>query len=202
MKCDDTYRHPGRDKFLKICEYKFWNKFKASIMYIKDPDLKLRLQRCVDATPDPFSAEIWYHDSCRKTYLRPIYEAGDTTGERNLQNVSEKDIEQNFIKYVNDTIIDDEEPRTLKRLCKDYKDILENFGFFRDIKSDRMKDLLMYQFGESIGFHSRIQRNQSEIVYSRDKGKTYYEAILNGSEITDAELFPIAANRLHESIKN
>ena len=67
-------RHPDRDKFYKICEDKFWIKSKASVMYVKDPELKLRLQTCIDATSDPFSTEIWYHESCRKKYIKPIYE--------------------------------------------------------------------------------------------------------------------------------
>ena len=58
MKGNDM-RHPDRDKFYKICEDKFWIKFKASVMYVQDAELKLRLQRCIDATSDPFSTEIW-----------------------------------------------------------------------------------------------------------------------------------------------
>ena len=76
-----------------------------------------------------------------------------------------------------------------------------NFGFFKTIKSDRMKDLLISHFSEKIGFHPQIQRNKSDIVYSTEKGKTYFEAIINGSEITDAEFFLIAANRMLEGIK-
>ena len=180
--------------FFKINEDKFWRKFKASVLYVEDPDVKLRLQTCVDSTPNPFSTEIWYHGSCRK-------EAQSKSNERNLQNVTEKDVEQNFMNYVSDTIVADEEPKTLKSLCNDFKVRLENFGFFRNIKSDRLKELLIHNFGGRIGFHSRVQRNQSDIVYSRNKGKTYFEAILNGSEVTDAELFHIAANRLRESLK-
>ena len=112
-------KHPKRDKFYKICEDRFWEKFKASVMYVQDPELKLRLQTCVNSISDPFSTEIWYHDSCRKECLRPIFST-DETSERNLQDVTEKDVEQNFINYVNETIVNDEEPRTLKNLCKDY----------------------------------------------------------------------------------
>ena len=44
MKEDDSSKHPKRDKFYKICEGKFWKKFKASVMYVQDPELKLSLQ--------------------------------------------------------------------------------------------------------------------------------------------------------------
>ena len=52
--------------------------------------------------------------------------------------MTEKDVEQNFINYVNETIVNDEEPRTLKNPCKDYSNMLENFGLYETVKSDRI----------------------------------------------------------------
>ena len=89
--------------------------------------------------PFPIHSPQKHDDSCRKKYLRPIYGI-DETSERNLQNVTEKDVEQKFINYVNETIVSDEEPRTLKNLCKDYSNMLENFGLYKTMKSDRIKD--------------------------------------------------------------
>ena len=40
MKGDDSLKHPKRDKFYKIYEDKFWKKFKASIVYVKDSRAK------------------------------------------------------------------------------------------------------------------------------------------------------------------
>ena len=54
--------NPDREKFYQILELKAWTKFKASIMYVNEPELKLRLQTFVDSTPDPFATEVWYHD--------------------------------------------------------------------------------------------------------------------------------------------
>ena len=169
-------------------------------MYVQDPELKLRLQTCVNSISDPFSTEIWYHDSCRKECLRPIFST-DETSERNLQNVTEKDVEQNLINYVNETIVNDEEPRTLKNLCKDYSNMLENFGLYKTVKSDHIKDLLILHFGDAIGFRTRHERNKSAIVYSRRTGQTYYEAVLNGSEVTNEYILSIACNRLRINIK-
>ena len=132
-------------------------------MYVQDAELKLRLQGCIDATSDPFSTEIWYHESCRKKYIKPIYEPVHTTSERNLQTVAEKDVEQNFINFVNEMVLNEEEPKSLKSLCKEYAEMLENFGFFKCVKSDRIKDLLINNFGEKIGFHSRIQSVQCTV---------------------------------------
>ena len=147
MKGDDSSKHPKRDKLYKIREdfYKFWKKFKASVMYVQDPELKRRLQTCVNSISDPFSTEIWCHDYCRKKYLQPIYST-DETSERNLQNMTEKNVEQNFINYVNETIFNNEELRALKNLCKSYSNMLENFGFYKTVKSDRIKDLLIRHF--------------------------------------------------------
>ena len=121
MKSGDTARHPGHGKFFKICEQKLWLTFKASVMYITDVQLKTRIQTFIEATTDPFLTEVWYHDSCRKMYIKPVYNTLYTSAEReDLQNVSEKEIKQNFINYISQTILDDEEPKTLKCLCKEY----------------------------------------------------------------------------------
>ena len=84
-------------------------------------------------------------------------------------------MEQNFISYVNETIVNDEELRTLKNLCKDYSNsnMLENFALYKDVKSDGIKDLLILHLGNAIGFHTRHARNKSEIVYSRRTDQTY-----------------------------
>ena len=58
MKRDDSPKYPEWDKFYKIFEDKFWKKFKASVMYVQDPELKLRLQTCVNSTSNPFSTKI------------------------------------------------------------------------------------------------------------------------------------------------
>ena len=67
-------------------------------MYVQDPQLKFKLQTYVNSISYPFPREIWYHDSCPKKHLLPIYST-DETSEGKLQNASEKDMEQNFINY-------------------------------------------------------------------------------------------------------
>ena len=146
------------------------------------------MQKFIAATSDPFFAEVWYHDSCRKKYLKPIYDAQYKADEGNLRNINEKDIEQNFINYVNDTIIEDKEPKDFEKSLQGISRYVGEFCFFRTIKCDCMKELLRKKFSEDIGFHSQIRKNKSEIVYSRKKGNTYYEAILNGSEISDQRI--------------
>ena len=118
-----------------------------------------------------------------------------------VKDVTAKDVEQSFINHVNETIANDEEPRTLKNLCKDYSNMLENFGLYKTVKSDLIKDLLILHFGDTIGFHTRHQRNKRAFVYSRRTGQTYYEAVLNGLEVADVDILFIACNRLRINIK-
>ena len=82
-------------------------------MYVQDPDLKLRLQTCVNSLSDSFSTEIYIMILVKKKYLWHIYST-DETIKWNLQNVTEKYVEQNFISYVNETIVNDKEPRALQ----------------------------------------------------------------------------------------
>ena len=51
----------------RFCEDKFWKKFKASAMYVQDPDLKLRLQTCVNSLSDSFSTETYIMILVKKT---------------------------------------------------------------------------------------------------------------------------------------
>ena len=41
--------------------------------------------------------------------------------------------------------------------------MLENFGLYKTIKSDRIKELLTLHFGDTIGFHNRHERNKSAL---------------------------------------
>ena len=141
--------------------------------------MRARIQKFIDATTDPFATEVWYHDNCQKNHIRPAYGSSENS---DLQNVSEKEVEQRFVNYISETIIEEREPKTLKFLCKQYEDMLLNFGYFKVIKSDRIKELLMLNFADKVGFHQRMQRNKSEIVYSTDNGRNYHEAMINGSE--------------------
>ena len=79
--------------------------------------------------------------------------------------------------------------------------MFENFALYKSIKSDRVKDLLILHFGDTIGFHARHERNRSVIVYSRRTGQTYYEAVLNVSQVTVEYILSITCNQLGINIK-
>ena len=63
--------------------------------------------------------------------------------------MTENNVKQNFINYVHERIINDEELWTLKNLCNDYNsnsNMSQNIGPYKTIKLDRIKDLLILHF--------------------------------------------------------
>ena len=97
--------------------------------------------------------------------------------------MTEKDAEHNFINYVNETIVNNKQPKTLKNLYKDYSNMLGKLVLYKTIKSNHIKDLLTLHFGYIIGFYTRHERNKNAIVYGRKIGQTYCKAVRNGSEV-------------------
>ena len=61
--------------------------------------------------------------------------------------------------------------------------MLGKFVLYKIVKSNRTKDLLILHFGDRIGFYTRHERNKSTIVYGGKIGRTYCEAVRNGSEV-------------------
>ena len=56
------------------------------------------------------------------------------------------------------------------------------------------------KFKERIGFHRRVQRNESLIVYDKTKGGSYIEAAINQWGISDEQLYLAVAKRLKQSV--
>ena len=75
-------------------------------------------------------------------------------------------------------IFDNHELHTLQGLLIDYKRIISNFGHDSVVKSSYLKKILVKEFGEGIGFHERLPKNVSEVVFDAAAGGTYMEAAL------------------------
>ena len=115
-------------------------------------------------------------------------------------------MKQTFVNFVNEKFVNDEEPRALKNLCKDYSNILENFGLYKTVKSDSIKDLLILHFGNTISFHIRHERTNKSTdkgtnMYNRRTDQTYCKEVANFLEVTDEEILSIACSRLRINIK-
>ena len=64
------------------------------------------------------------------------------------------------------------------------------------VKSSFEKILLILEYGDSIGFHVRHQKNESEVVHDKRNCSSYVEAAISCNEITDETLTKGCAKRL------
>ena len=94
----------------------------------------------------------------------------------------------------------DHELRTLQGLLNDYKRIISNYGHNSIVKSSYLKELLKKEFGESIGFHVRSQKNMSELVYDTTAGGTYIEAAMSSLGVSSDQLAMNVAARLRKEV--
>ena len=96
MKPDNSKN--TRDPFRKMELDAAWNRFKIHTVYIDDENLRDCLVALIDSTPNPFAAEIWYHESCFKRYLRPTYDISDSRTIQ-IQNIRLPEIDQLFLEH-------------------------------------------------------------------------------------------------------
>ena len=77
---------------------------------------------------------------------------------------------RHFFQHVNKCIFEDNEPRLLFGLQTDFNNLLDNYNMEHLNRQDRLKDMLIKEFGERIGFHKRYHVNESTIVYNTSGG--------------------------------
>ena len=67
--------------------------------------------------------------------------------------------------------------------------IMENYNHsVYGVKSSFLKTLLIFEYGDSIGFHVLHQKNESEVVYDKSNSSSYVEAAISCIRITDKRL--------------
>ena len=69
------------------------------------------------------------------------------------------------------------------------------------MKSSYLKEILTKEYGQSIGFKERPQKNQSEWVYDVAGGGSYIDAAIHSTGISDEKLMENLCGRLHAKIK-
>ena len=107
-----------------------------------------------------------------------------------------------FFRRVQKVIFEEHEIRTLQSLLKEYMTIMENYNHSAyGVKSSFLKTLLIREYGDSIGFHVRHQKNESEVVYDRRNSSSYVEAAISCMGITDETLIKGYAKRLVGKVK-
>ena len=79
---------------------------------------------------------------------------------------------------------------------------MENYNHSTSgVKSSFQKTLLIRAYGDSIGFHARHQKNESEAVYDKRNSRSYVEATISCMRITDETLIKSCTKRLVGKVK-
>jgi len=73
---------------------------------------------------------------------------------------------------------------------------LPNLG----VKSSYIKEILVHEFGDGIGFYAPPRKNQSEVVYDTSGSSSYIEAVISLLGIDNDQLIQNVANMLREEI--
>ena len=151
-----------------------------------------------DYTVDAPADDISYHMSCWTKYVLPTIELGLQS---HLQNINLDDGRQLFFRHVDEIIFQKREIRALQWLLSDYKVIIGDYGIeVNDMKSSYLKELLVKEYGDSIGFQPPIQKNKSELVFDRTGSASYVEAAMNATGVSDELLMVKVCKRLHDKI--
>ena len=199
MKIADA-KHPDRNtaQLLRISTMSGWRVFKRHTVHLKEDLLRTRLTKLVDSISDVFAADVRYHHSCWMKYI--TNNLVDSTTSMHLQNVTQSEMRNIFFRKVDSVIFGSHEIRTLQSLLEDYKQVSLEYGFsVGSMKTSYVKELLVEEYGESIGFHATSRRS-SEFVYDRKAGGSYIDAALNSFGISDEQLISNLAPRLLKHI--
>jgi len=95
------------------------------------------------------------------------------------------------------------EIRSLQSLVSDYKRIISDYGYVAgDVRSSYVKELLIEEYGETIGFKERSEMNKSAWVYDVAGGGDYIEAAISSLGISDHQLLQNLAPCLSKQIKD
>ena len=180
-----------------------WTAFKNHTVILKDQDMRERINLLIDYIGDEYvSNEIRYHKPCWNKYVRYDKDLTDDQSIPQLQNVRLREAQTIFMNHVRLVIFKDHELRSLQNLLDDYKQILSKYGLSLDgIKSSYVKEILIKEFKNSIGFHARPQRNVSELVYDTSAGGSYIEAAITSMGVSDEQLMSNLMKRLIEEVK-
>ncbi|MES9879868.1 MAG: hypothetical protein ABW185_03205, partial [Sedimenticola sp.] len=199
-------KHPTRmrSKLFRISTHSAWRSFKRHTVLIEDGDLRNRLTQLVDSTTvlsDPFANDIMYHHACWLKHIN--HKTLRPDDEIHLQDVSLSEAKSLFYRHVDSVIFNEHEIRSLQSLLMDYKRIVSDYGYaVGDIKSSYLKDMLINEYQETIGFKERTEKNKSEWVYDVGGGGDYIEAAISSLGISDEQLLQNLAPRLSKKIKD
>ena len=199
-------KHPNRarGKLFRLNTHSAWHSFKRHTVLIEDMQLRDRLTQLVKSTSalsDPFANDIMYHNACwlkhvNNTKLKP-------NDAMHLQNVCLSEARSLYFRHVDSVLFTEHEIRSLQSLLADYKRIISDYGYaVGNVKSSYLKDLLINEYQDTIGFKEQSEMNKSEWVYDVGGGGDYIEAAMSSLGISDEQLLQNLAPRLSKKIKD
>uniref|UniRef100_UPI00358FA70A uncharacterized protein n=1 Tax=Myxine glutinosa TaxID=7769 RepID=UPI00358FA70A len=162
----ESAKHP-ESKLSLISYDNAWATFKSHTVVLEDQSMRDRINCVIDyAADDPYAIEIRYHNKCWLKYVRSYQKMSEDDKLPRMHNVNLREAQTIFFDHIRTVIFEERELRSLQSLLKDYSSIISRYGFSTSsIKSSFIKDILTREFEGKIGFHSRPQRNQSDLVY-------------------------------------
>ncbi len=164
-----------------------------------------RINCLIDSAADqPYALEIRYHHKCWLKYVHKYQKMSEDDKLPHMQNVTLREARTILFDHIRRVIFQEYELRSLQSLLQDYTSIISRYGFpTSGVKSSYIKHILIHEFEDKIGFHSRPQWNHSELVYDTSGGGSYYiEAALSSIGVSSEQLVRNVAERLRNDIKS
>ena len=144
MQPEDTQHYKLSSKLLLISYTPARNAFRSYTAVLQDLEIKDRINRLIDSTPDPFAAEIRYHRQCWQKYVVAYQRMSADKKIPLLQNLTLREAQTMFIDHARQVIFVDHEIKTLQGLLRDYQNIIGTFGFqTTGTKSTYVKEVLV-----------------------------------------------------------
>ena len=84
----------------------------------------------------------------------------------------------------------------------DYSNVLMNHNFPTISRPATIKTMLQKEFSETIGFHNRLHKNQSVIVYDVSKEGSFIESAVNFWRISIASMIKHVAKHTRENFRS
>ena len=152
---------------------------------------------------DPYAYEIRYHKSCWLNHVRKYQKLSEDDKMPLMQSVTFREAQTIFFDHVRVVIFQEHELRSLQSLLSDYQLIVSKYGFATDgVKSSYIKELLIREFKEAVGFHPQPQKNVSELVYDTTAGGSYIEAALTSMGVSSDQLVSNLSKCIVEDVKS
>ena len=156
-----TSRQP-ESKLLLISYDHAWAAFKSHTVALEDQVMRDRINCLIDSAADqPYALEIRYHHKCWLKYVHKYQKMSEDDKLLHMQNVTLREARTIFFDNIRRVIFQEHELRSMQSLLQDYTSIISRYGFpTSGVKSSYIKHILIQEFEDKIGFHSRPQRNQ------------------------------------------